>query len=182
MENIDSNNQVQTVNNKDDEYNNFDAISSTKKNEEKKEYDVWKVIGLYTYILFFVNIIYIITLIIYFNSTLDEETYYKCDNFIIIAGIFETLYILFSFFIFFYKRKIEILSFYMYIVILSGIFTFALSLVDFTDERNAKYFTTTCKVIVILCSSLIMLLSFIYFISACKLIYFNKHVKLIFIN
>ena len=182
MKNIYLNNQVQTVNNKDDEYNNFDAISSTKKNEEKKEYDVWKVIGLYTYILFFVNIIYIITLIIYFNSTLDEETYYKCIFFIIIAGIFETQYILFSFCIFFCKRKIEILDFYKYFVILSGIFTFALSLVDFTGEDKAKYFTTTCKVIVILGSSLIMLLSLIYYIWACKLIYFNNNLKLIFIN
>ena len=52
---------------------NSNQISSNQRNEVKKEYDIWKDIGVYTYILFFVNIIYIITLIIYFYYTFDKS-------------------------------------------------------------------------------------------------------------
>ena len=181
---MNSKDQVQTTNKNDillpeitdNDNNNFNKISSNQNNEAKKEYDVWPEIGLFTYIVFLVNIIYIITLIIYFKTTLDGETFEKCDDFVIFSGIFESIYIVFSFFIFCCNDKIAILNYYMHFVITSAIFTFAFSLDDFTDTQ---YFTTTCKVIVISGSSLIMLLSLIYYIWACKLIYFNKHVKIV---
>ena len=67
-------------------------------------------------------------------------------------------------------------------------FTFISSLVVFADtEDDDEYynyynFTTTCKAIVISDSSIITLLSLIYVVLACKLIYCNKHVKIIFLN
>ena len=135
MKNIDSNSQVQTTNNKDNDYNNFDAISSNEKNEEKKEYDIWPVIGLYTYILFLVNIIYIITIIIYFNSTFDEKTFFKCTFFIVFLGLSELFYIIFSFVMFYYK-DIIILYYYMQIVIFSGFLIFVSSLINFTVKMK----------------------------------------------
>ena len=147
MKNIDSNSQVQTTNNKDNDYSNFDAISSNKKNEEKKEYDIWPVIGLYTYILFLVNTIYIITLIIYFISTLDEKTFFEWTLFITFTGLSESQYIIYSFCMFFCKDKIIVLDCYMFSVIISGIVTFISSLVFFTDDDIDQYFTTTYKVI-----------------------------------
>ena len=149
-------------------------------------YDIWKDIGLYTYILFFVNIIYIITLIIYFYYTFDEKAFEECTLFVIFSGIFELIYIIFSLFTFCCKSKIEILVYYVYFVIMASIFTFIFSLVDFTDdgdEYDWHYkFTTTCKVIVISGSSIIFFLSLIYVVLACKLLYCNKYVKIIYIN
>ena len=139
MKNIDSNSQVQTTNNKDNDYN--------------------------------------ITIIIYFNSTFDEKTFFKCTFFIVFLGLSELFYIIFSFVMFYYK-DIIILYYYMQIVIFSGFLIFVSSLINFTDEDEDQYFTTTCKVIVLLGSSLIMLLSLIYLIWACKL---TKHVEIIFI-
>jgi hypothetical protein len=165
---------------------NSNQISSNQRNEAKKEYDIWKDIGLYTYILFFVNIIYIITLIIYFYYTFDKKAFEKCTFFLVFSGIFELIYIIYSFLIFFCKSKIEILVYYVYLVFFASIFTFISSLVDFTDdgdEYDWHYkFTTTCKVIVISGSSIISLLSLIYVVLACKLLYCNKYVKIIYIN
>ena len=66
--------------------------------------------------------------------------------------------------------------------------TFISSLVVFADTEdedeyyNYYNFTTTCKTIVISGSSIITLLSLIYVVLACKLIYCNKQVKIIFLN
>ena len=68
------------ITNNDNDIDNSNQIYPNQNNEVKKEYDIWKDIGLYTYILFFVNIIYIITLIIYFNYTFDEETFQAYTN------------------------------------------------------------------------------------------------------
>ena len=69
---------------------------------------------------------------------------------------------------------------------MASIFTFIFSLVDFTDdgdEYDWHYkFTTTCKVIVISGSSIILFLSLIYVVLACKLLYCNKYVNITFIN
>ena len=166
---------------------NSNQISSNQRNEVKKEYDIWKDIGIYTYILFFVNIIYIITLIIYFYYTFDEKAFEECIFFLIFSGIGESIYIIYSFLIFFCKSKIEILVSYVYVVLIASMFTFILSLVDFTDDDGDEYdwhykFTTTCKAIVISGSSIISFLSLIYVVLACKLIYCNKYVKIIYIN
>ena len=165
---------------------NSNQISSNQRNEVKKEYDIWKDIGVYTYILFFVNIIYIITLIIYFYYTFDEKAFEECIFFLVFSGIFESFYIIYSFLIFFCKSKIEILVYYVYFVFLAGMLTFISSLVDFTDdgdEYDWHYkFTTTCKAIVISGSSIISFLSLIYVVLACKLIYCNKYVKINYIN
>ena len=80
---------------------NSNQISSNQRNEAKKEYDIWKDIGRYTYILFFLNIIYIITLIIYFYYTFDEKAFEECTFFLIFSGLSELLYIIYSFLIFF---------------------------------------------------------------------------------
>ena len=198
MDYTNSNDQAQMTNksnillteitNNDNDIDNSNQIYPNQNNEVKKEYDIWKDIGLYTYILFFVNIIYIITLIIYFNYTFDEETFQACTNFVICSGIFESIYIIFSFFIFICKSKIELLVYYIYFVIIASMITFISSLVVFADTEdedeyyNYYNFTTTCKAIVISGSSIITLLSLIYVVLACKLIYCNKHVKIIFLN
>ena len=90
MDYTNSNDQAQMTNksnillteitNNDNDIDNSNQIYPNQNNEVKKEYDIWKDIGLYTYILFFVNIIYIITLIIYFNYTFDEETFQAYTN------------------------------------------------------------------------------------------------------
>ena len=165
---------------------NSNQIFFNESNEAKKVYDIWKDIGLYTYILFFVNIIYIITLIIYFYYTFNEKAFEECTFFLVSSGISELLYIIYSLLIFCCKSKIEILVYYVYFVIMASIFTFIFSLVDFTDdgdEYDWHYkFTTTCKVIVISGSSIILFLSLIYVVLACKLLYCNKYVNITFIN
>ena len=165
---------------------NSNQISSNQRNEVKKEYDIWKDIGIYTYILFFVNIIYIITLIIYFYYTFDEKAFEECIFFLVFSGIFESFYIIISFLIFFCNNKIQILVYYVYFVFLAGMLTFISSLVDFTDDGDEydwhyKY-TTTCKAIVLSGSSIISFLSLIYVVLACRLLYCNKYVKIIYIN
>ena len=183
MTNKNNNLLFEIANNNND---NSNQISSNQRNEAKKEYDIWKDIGLYTYILFFVNIIYIITLIIYFYYTFDKKAFEECTFFLVFSGIGELFYIIYSFLIFFCKYKIEILVYYVYLVFFAGILTFISSLVDFTDDDDEYYwhykFTTTCKVIVISGSSIISLLSLIYVVLACKLLYCNKYVKIIYIN
>jgi hypothetical protein len=183
MTNKNNNLLFEIANNNND---NSNQISSNQRNEAKKEYDIWKDIGLYTYILFFVNIIYIITLIIYFYYTFDKKAFEKCTFFLVFSGIGELIYIIYSFLIFFCKSKIEILVYYVYLVFFASILTFISSLVDFTDDGDEYYwhykFTTTCKVIVISGSSIISLLSLIYVVLACKLLYCNKYVKIIYIN
>ena len=183
MTNKNNNLLFEIANNNND---NSNQISSNQRNEAKKEYDIWKDIGLYTYILFFVNIIYIITLIIYFYYTFDKKAFEECTFFLVFSGIGELIYIIYSFLIFFDKSKIEILVYYVYLVSFASILTFISSLVDFTDDGDEYYwhykFTTTCKVIVISGSSIISLLSLIYVVLACKLLYCNKYVKIIYIN
>ena len=183
MTNKNNNLLFEIANNNND---NSNQISSNQRNEAKKEYDIWKDIGVYTYILFFVNIIYIITLIIYFYYTFDEKAFEECIFFLVFSGIFESFYIIISFLIFFCNNKIQILVYYVYFVFLAGMLTFISSLVDFTDDGDEydwhyKY-TTTCKAIVISGSSIISFLSLIYVVLACKLLYCNKYVKIIYIN
>ena len=162
------------------DYNDLNDNFTNQKNEvnNKKEYDVWPEIRVFTYLLFFLHIFYLILLIIYFPLILDEDNVLYCLSFIIISGIMEIFYIYLSLFIFCSENKTYGLEYYGWLVFLDGLLMFGASLLDFLDS---KYFTTGCKVIVISGSSLIFLLSFIFLIWSIKLIHCNKHVNVIYI-
>ena len=180
MDNNNSNAQTNIIYHNDN--NNFNDIVSNQNNEGniKKEYDIWPQIKEFTYLLFFIDIFYIILLSIYFPLIFDKKTINNCLGFIITSGILEIMYIFFSLWTFCSENKVQIIYYYMWIVFLLGLFVFLTSYWDFISFDKG-YFTTKCKIIVISGSSLIFLLSFIYLVWATKLIYCNKHIEIVFI-
>ena len=182
MKNAFSNDQILLDDIPNNNYNINDNFSNKKNNaNEKKEYDVWPEIRVFTYLLFLIRIFYVILLSIYFPLILDKKTVYNCLGFIGTSGFFEIIYIIYSLVTFCSKNKTSMLCFYMWVVIFSGFFIFFTSFLDFYD-MDREYFTIKCKVIVLSGSSLIFLLSFIYFVWSCKLICCNEHVNIIFID
>ncbi len=164
------------------DYNNFNDNFPNQNNEgnNKKEYDIWPKIKVYTYLLFFINIFYIILLSIYFPLILDEKAFSNCLGFVGVSGLFEIIYILYSLCTFCSENKVNIICYYMWIVFLSGLFIFLTSYWDFISFDRG-YFTEKCKIIVISGSSLIFLLSSIFLVWAFILINCNKHIKIVFI-
>ena len=164
------------------DYYNFNDNFPNQNNEDnnKKEYDIWPQIKVYTYLLFFINIFYIILLSIYFSLILDEKAFSHCLGFVVVSGLLEIIYILYSLWTFCSENKVYIIYVYRWIVFLSGLFVFLTSYWDFISFDRG-YFTEKCKIIVISGSSLIFLLSFVFLVWAFILIYCNKHIEIVFI-
>ena len=129
--------------------------------------------------LFFANILYILFIIIGIALELIKADEIGFIFFIVFLGVFELFYIMLSFMIFCSEDKFSMFMIYHSFLIFLEPIVFGLSLNTFL---NNEIYTIIFQVFAISGSSLILLLSIIFVVLTCKLLYCNENVKIEYIE
>ena len=141
--------------------------------------DLWQKMKKIFYLLFFANILYIYFIIIGIALKLIKTDEVVCIFFIAFLGGFELFYIMLSFMIFCSEDKFSMFMIYHGFIIFFEPFIFWFSLNTFL---NNEIYTIIFQVFAISGSSLILLLSIIFVVWTCKLLYCNENVKIEYIE